>query len=179
LARPVKEPWPWPLPWSDVGRNSRGLRLEADEATRAAVARALGLPAIKRLTADVTVKSWLDGAEIAGHIDAEVTQVCGVTLDPFDAPVSDDFTVRAVPAGSPHAADAAGEDALVDPEADDPPDVVRGGAIDLGGYVVEHLALALDPFPRKPGVVFDPPADTQPESPFAVLKGLKSPPPEG
>jgi hypothetical protein len=44
-------------------------------------------------------------------------------------------------------------------------------------YIVEHLALAIDPFPRKPGAEFEftPPAEE--ESPFAVLKKLKDPKP--
>jgi hypothetical protein len=39
--------------------------------------------------------------------------------------------------------------------------------------LVEHLALDLDPFPRKPGAVFEPPPPEGPESPFAVLRVLK------
>ena len=41
---------------------------------------------------------------------------------------------------------------------------------------MEEFLLAIDPYPRAPGVAFQPPegmAD-KPESPFAVLKGLKS-----
>jgi uncharacterized metal-binding protein YceD (DUF177 family) len=58
-------------------------------------------------------------------------------------------------------------------DAVDPPDLIEDGIIDLGGYVVEHLALELDPFPRKPGAEFTPP-ETDPEpSPFAVLARLK------
>jgi hypothetical protein len=41
---------------------------------------------------------------------------------------------------------------------------------------MEEFLLALDPYPRRPGVAFDPAAagDPPPESPFAVLKSLKS-----
>ena len=41
------------------------------------------------------------------------------------------------------------------------------------GHVIEHLALEIDPFPRKPDAVFEPPATEEETSPFAVLKGLK------
>jgi hypothetical protein len=42
--------------------------------------------------------------------------------------------------------------------------------------VLEELVLAIDPYPRKPGVAFQPPADEggQAEHPFAVLKKLKT-----
>jgi hypothetical protein len=43
--------------------------------------------------------------------------------------------------------------------------------------VVEHLALEIDPFPRKPGAEFDYQPPAQEESPFAVLKNLKTPKP--
>jgi uncharacterized metal-binding protein YceD (DUF177 family) len=62
----------------------------------------------------------------------------------------------------------------MDPEADDPPDVLEGETIDVSGYVLEHLALELDPFPRKPGAVFENPLPTAEISPFAALKALKT-----
>jgi hypothetical protein len=61
----------------------------------------------------------------------------------------------------------------LDPDADDPPDVLDGEDIDLGGYVVEHLSLELDPFPRAPGAEFIAPKDDTDLSPFAVLRLLK------
>jgi hypothetical protein len=53
--------------------------------------------------------------------------------------------------------------------------VLDSDAIDLAEYVVEHLALEIDPFPRKPGATFDyaPPAEET--SPFAALKKLQEP----
>jgi uncharacterized metal-binding protein YceD (DUF177 family) len=61
----------------------------------------------------------------------------------------------------------------LDPEADDPPDVLAGDQLNLGAYVVEDLSLAIDPFPRKPGVAFEPPQTSAEISPFAVLAKLK------
>ena len=43
----------------------------------------------------------------------------------------------------------------------------------LAAYVVEDLALAIDPFPRKPGVEFEAPDAPGEPSPFAVLAKLK------
>ena len=39
---------------------------------------------------------------------------------------------------------------------------------------IEFLILGLDPYPRKPGAVFQQPQDVKPDpSPFAALAGLK------
>jgi hypothetical protein len=45
--------------------------------------------------------------------------------------------------------------------------------VDLAAYVVEHLALEIDPFPRSPGAEFEPPAALPESSPFDVLRALK------
>jgi uncharacterized metal-binding protein YceD (DUF177 family) len=158
---------------NELGRSRQPVSLEADADDRRDVAKELGLIALISLRAELTVGPWLDGAEVNGRFEAEVTQECGVTLDPFDSPVSGDIQVRLVPAGSPYAPAEAGEIEL-DPEAEDPPDVLSGSEIDLGDVVIEQLALSLDPFPRKPGAEFEPPSADPVESPFAVLKSLKS-----
>ena len=54
--------------------------------------------------------------------------------------------------------------------------MLEGDAIDVAAYVVEHLALEIDPFPRKPGAAFDYSPPDKEESPFAVLKNLKPKP---
>ena len=49
-----------------------------------------------------------------------------------------------------------------------------GGVVDLGALATEFLILGLDPYPRKPGAVFEPPQDVKPDpGPFAALAGLK------
>ena len=169
--------WPLRLRLGDVQRSPRTLELEADASRRVAIAEALDLLALSRFVADVRVSSWLDGLEIAASWRADIVQTCGVSLDPFDTALSGRFTVRAVPEGSPAAGDPASE-ITVDPEAEDPPDLLEGDEVDVGAYLVEHLALEVDPFPRKPGAEFEPPTPESPASPFAVLQALKSTPPE-
>jgi uncharacterized metal-binding protein YceD (DUF177 family) len=110
---------------------------------------------------------------LSGRFDARVEQVCGVTLDPFEQDISGEIDVRLVPAGSPNAPADDAVEAEHDPNAPEPPDVLSGDAIDLAAYVVEHLALEIDPFPRKPGAAFEYEAPPAEESPFAVLQKLK------
>jgi uncharacterized metal-binding protein YceD (DUF177 family) len=159
---------------SDLARGPISVTLEPDAETRATLAKELGLESLPALQGRISVRPWLDGAEINGRFTATVEQICGVTLDPFESPLKGDFLVQAVPAGSPNApAESAGGEVEMDLDAPDPPDVLSSDDIDLAGYLVEYLALEIDPFPRKPGVEFDYKPDTVEDSPFAVLKRLK------
>lgn len=167
--------WDAPLRLHELKSGPVSIRLEPDEAARGAIARQLGLPGLPALTARLTVRPWLDGAELSGVVEATVTQVCGVTLEPFDAVVSAEIEVRAVPTGSPNAGEGEGAEINVDPDAPDPPDVLEGDALDLAHYVTEYLALEIDPFPRKPGATFEYQAPDADISPFSVLKALKDP----
>ena len=46
--------------------------------------------------------------------------------------------------------------------------------VDLGAVATEFLLLGIDPYPRKPGAVFDaPPAGDPASHPFAALAALK------
>jgi hypothetical protein len=161
----------------EVARGELKLRLEPDAPTRARIARELDLEGLPALTADLTVRPWLDGAEIVGRFKATVGQLCSVSAEPFEQPLQGEIEVRVVPAGSPNAPGESTHEVELEFDAPDPPDVLDSDVVDLAAYVVEHLALEIDPFARKPGAEFayEPPAHE--ESPFAVLKGLKTPKP--
>jgi uncharacterized metal-binding protein YceD (DUF177 family) len=135
----------------------------------AALAQMLDLPAIQALTGDFHVTGDRRRARVTGQVTARVTQICGVTLEPFEAQVSEevdlDFAAEDRRARSPEEEEQ---------RAIDPPDEIINGRIDLGRVTAEFLALGLDPFPRKPDAVFEEPAPAEPErSPFAALAGLR------
>ena len=165
------QPWMVPVRVAEIGRGLKR-RLEADAPARARIARALDLQALDRLEAEVSVAPAARGFEARGTLHAQLAQTCGVTLEPLPADLRTDFAVRFVESGEAEPAEPAHE-VVVTLEDEDPPDLIEGGVVDLGAYVVEHLALALDPFPRKPGAVFEAPAQAAEASPFAVLAGLK------
>ena len=169
----MTQPWTTPVRLHELGRGVLSVRLEPDAEERAAIAKNLGLESLPALTAALTLSPWMDGVEITGRFEARVEQVCAVSLDNFEHPLNGEIAIRAVPAGSPQAPEPTGGEVDYDPEAPDPPDVLAGEAIDLAAYVVEHLALEIDPFARKPGVEFDYTPPDGPESPFAVLRKLK------
>ncbi len=118
--------------------------VEATEAECAAIARRLMLPAVDGLRCEWRLRPGHSGRlEAEGSLRVRVRQVCVVTLDEFESDVVEEFAVQFVAAGSE------------DDEADDPdePDQIpfEGGLLDLGEAAVEQLALALEPYPRKPG----------------------------
>ncbi len=172
---PEDPPWRVLVPLAEVRNHPGPLELAPDAAARERIGRVLGLDELKALSATVAVAPWLDGVSIAGRWVATVVQTCGVSLEPFATGLEGAFELKAVPADSA-AAQPPEAPVEIDPDAEDPPDVLEGEAVDVAAYVVEHLALEIDPFPRRPGVAFEPPAPETPPSPFAVLAQLRTDP---
>ena len=165
--------WNQPLSLAEVQRSAVERTLEADDAILRRIAKALNLESLSGLQARLKVSPWLDGVQVDGRWSARAGQICGVTLEPFETDLEGEIHLRALPAGSPALGERAEHEVDLDPSADDPPDVLDGGQIDIGAYVVEDLSLAIDPFPRKPGATFEVPETNGEPSPFAVLAKLK------
>lgn len=138
--------------------------VEALPEERAALARDLGLIALASFVGRFRLGGSGHRLTVAGSIRAEVTQTCGVTLEPFDAVVEEAVAV-----------DFSNPDAFKGTDAEDAelPDPIVDGRIDLGSLMAEFLALGLDPYPRRPGIAFEEPAAPGDDSPFAALKGLR------
>jgi len=151
-----------------------GLRqaIHADAAERAALAQAFGLVAISRFDADLLAKRTSRGVKVTGTVRAAVTQTCVVSLEPFDSEIEEEVDVRFQRPAEERKGPVREETVQFD--ADDEPDLIVDGKIDLGALAAEFVALGLDPYPRKPGVEFAAPAtDADEASPFAALGGLK------
>jgi uncharacterized metal-binding protein YceD (DUF177 family) len=161
--------WSVPVRLDQVGKGT-GRRLVADEAQRAVVAEQLELDSLDLLEAEVEVLPWGRDYEIKGTFRASILQTCGVTLEPLPSQIDGRFSVKASETPPEEEHDPNMEIGL---ETPDPPDFIANGEIDLAAYVVEHLALEIDPFPRKPGVEFEPPVTAAEPSPFAVLAQLR------
>jgi uncharacterized metal-binding protein YceD (DUF177 family) len=159
-----------------VGTHRMERRISANPEERAALAKRFELIGIDRLEAVFTLKRAGGGViHVQGEIQAEVTQACVVTLAAVPAKIAETFS-----------ADFADEDDRrrpaetdLDFEADDPPEPIRNGHIDLGELAAEHLSLALNPYPRAPGAQipaeFSPDPDAEegterPVNPFSILK---------
>lgn len=154
------------------------LRAEPDQF--AAIAAMLGLASLEELEARYLLSRNGDRVKLEGRIAARLHQTCVVTLDPFPVRLEVPLKLDFAPEEEAPTESRRGEqdDAEIDIEVllneDDPPEPIINGVIDLGSVTLEFLALALDPYPRKPGVSFEAPAgDAGQESPFAALAKLK------
>lgn len=168
------EPLPFthPVAVATLG-GSEHLVLEPDAATRAAIARHLGLHALERFVARLEIQVGDNGlVTVSGTIAADLQPICVVTLEPFPQHVEEAVAVRFAPAPLiERMIRRAEEDEIEDFE---PPDEIEGGTIDFGALAVEFLALSLDPYPRKPGAEFAGLAEEGgAPSPFEALKALK------
>jgi hypothetical protein len=172
------EPLSRPIAVDALPRDGQVVRIEADAAERAALAALNGLPEIASFAARLDVKRASRGAvRVTGAVRAKLTQVCVVSLEPFETTVEEPIDVRFAPAAgerAPHR--RSGDEGAFSIGDEDEPDRIVDGRIDLGALAAELFALALDPYPRKPGVAFGPMAvESAPASPFAGLKGAAGP----
>jgi hypothetical protein len=139
---------------------------------RKTVSQALELESVEQVSAELTISPWLDGLEIKGRLEARVTRLCGLTLDPFDVIVDELINLKAVPIGSPNLPAPPDTEVEINLEDEDPPEAYGLEGVDLWAVLVETLALSLDPFPRKPGAIFEAPYAITEDSPFRILADL-------
>lgn len=155
------------VPVDRLPARGEAVRVEATENERAALAEAFGLPAIASLVGAYRVVGDTRRAHVTGEVRGRVTRICVVTLEPFEAEIVEDVDVDFAPASAPRTEEEAALREI------DPPDEIVDGKIELGALTAEFLALGLDPYPRKPGVAFEPLIEDAGASPFDELKDLK------
>jgi len=151
-----------------VTPDGRQERLEADEATRVLIARRLGVPAVHRLNGDFVVRRTAPGIDLEGALEAALTRECVVSLEPLDEVIAENF---AISFSAIDAAAVGGAELDLEPDALEP---LPEGGIDLGEVLVQQLALAMEPYPRKDDA---PPVDKEyagapAGSAFSALRGL-------
>ncbi len=167
-----KHPWSVPVAVEDVPETGLRVALAADERIRASVAKLAELRALPRLEATFDlVPHGRDGLHVIGHLSATVGQTCVVTLDPVDNELEEDIDLVFAPEAPLLKAEDGSSVEVITEDAAEP---LTGGIVDLGVIATEFLILGIDPYPRKPGAVFDP-QRTRDESsnPFAALAALK------
>jgi uncharacterized metal-binding protein YceD (DUF177 family) len=154
--------------------------IEADQAIRNAVADVGGLREVLSVQASFDVTPTSGGRfHVAGHVRARVGQNCVVTLEEIETDIDEPIDLTfAPPEQIPQMAALVDEAGESDEETPDPPEPIENGMIDLGRVATDAVYLALDPYPRKPGAVFEPVVEAaDPEDhPFAALKALKAEP---
>ena len=176
MRKAAEHPWNVALALSDVPETGRRIALVADAPVRAALAKLAGLRDLPRLEAafDVSLHGH-GGLRVCGHVRATVGQTCVVTLDPVENELDEPVDVTFTPAAAAVAAAHGGTG--VESADDKAPEPLVDGVIDLGAIATEFLLLGIDPYPRKPGAVFQaPPTGPVTAHPFAALAALKKGP---
>lgn len=166
-------PWRVAVAVTDVAETGEHMDLVADADTRAAIARIAGLRDLPRLEASFDLLPHSGGGlRVTGRVSATAGQTCVVTLEPLPNDVEEEIDLLYMPAVEAAAATDDEPEAEAAPKRDEPEPLV-GGTVDLGVLATEFLLLGLDPYPRKPGAVFEAPRDNRAEAgPFAGLAGL-------
>ncbi len=171
-----RAPWHVPVVVEDIAEDGQHFPLSADATVRADIARVAGLRDLPRLEADFTlIRQGSGGVHVIGRVSATAGQNCVVSLEPLANGIEEDVDLLFMPKSTAKStAELTGAEAETD-RADvkwDEPEPLIGGVVDLGAIATEFLILGLDPYPRKPGVVFEPPQDLKPGGgPFAALAG--------
>jgi len=146
VGSPPEPEFSRPVEIEQVGAEGVDLEIAAEPEERHALARRFGLLDIGHVTATVRVKPISRRLfRVEGSFEAEVVQICVITLEPFPARLVQSFSASFGEGGPGLPA------LLTGLEEDERPELIDGGVIDIGETVAQYVALALDPYPRKPG----------------------------
>ncbi|MDA9401747.1 YceD family protein [Bradyrhizobium sp. CCBAU 45389] len=183
MSRPniTSSPDPWRAPVIVAHIPDTGLhrKLEASAAERQAMAELAGLREVLSAHASFDVVPKSGGRiQVTGQVRARIGQTCVVTLDPIESEIDEEVDLTFAPeAEARRLADLIeeGQDDEEPPEVVDPPEAIINGVIDLGRLATDALFLAIDPYPRKEGAVFEAEvvAPDPEDHPFAALKALQ------
>ena len=160
-----------------LGNAGDAVRFAADADSRAAIAKWSGVVSVEKLEARVEIRKISPTRfGLAFHLLADVTQSCVVSLEPVAGHIERNFERELHFAGAVrHKAPESEAELVLDSDPEEGPEEITSLHYDLAGPLLEEFILGIEPYPRAPGVAFEPPADPdgRPESPFAVLKDLK------
>jgi hypothetical protein len=139
--------------------------IEADAAQRAALAVEHGLLSVESYRVELVVSSWKrNGVKVSGHVEADITQECIVTLDPVEAHIDEPVEALLLPEDSKlgrHGFEGGGE-ILLDAQGPDSPETFSGDKIDVGALAEQFFGLAIDPYPRKQGASLEADGEAEP-----------------
>jgi hypothetical protein len=159
---------------SDLTQAGAEVRVTAAPENLPGLANWAGVDSVKRFAATVTLRRLTQSRfQFDAKLTADVVQSCVVTLEPVPSRISRRVT-RELHLAPRVPREESGELTLSAGD-DDVPETILSLDYDLAAPLLEEFALAIDPYPRKEGVAFTPPADAEgaEASPFAVLKALK------
>ena len=149
------------------------LKVEANADECAALAKRIGIEAVERLSAEVTMLPAGGVIAVSGQVCAAVIQLCGISNEPFPTLIDEPLALRFVQGIASHKPD---EELEIDAEACDEIEF-EGTQFDLGEQIAQTLSLAIDPYAvgpnaervRKEAGL----SDAASSGPFAALAALR------
>jgi hypothetical protein len=163
----------WEHAVQDIPETGLSIERSATQAERDAIAQALEQPGCRSLNVRYKLTPRGGGhVHLSGSLQAQMEQTCVVTLEPLLNDVAATFRVDYWPE-TEMPEPSGGE---VDFNEDTDLEPILAGRIEVGRVVFQALAGAIDLFPRKPGVTFEPQeagGDAGGESPFSALEKFK------
>ena len=153
----------------------RSVNVAPDADALAALATILKVEAVEAMQASLTVTPLRGGIRALGHLSARIVQASVVSFEPVVQEIDEAVDRVFLPASTENVP-TPGSEVFVDLEDDDFPDHIDGPEVDLSALLIETIALAIDPYPRRPGESLDSLGladDGEPSGPFAALTKLK------
>jgi uncharacterized metal-binding protein YceD (DUF177 family) len=133
-----------------MGPSGTALEIVASEGERAALAKRFGFLGLPAFSARATVDRRAGGQVVVeGRLRGKIIQACILTLDPVTQDLDDVFRIVFTQDLAEERDPESGE-ALLSAQVD-APEPLSGNLLDVGEIVAEQLALAADPYPRRPG----------------------------
>lgn len=169
-----------PVEFTSIGNVPEDRRVQPAADVRERLAAAWGVLEVPQLIADLTLVRQKDGVvHVTGTVKAAVVQECVVSFQPvrqeIEELIDSRFSDRAAPVDP---GQRAGLEVHIDVAAETP-EPVRDGLIDISTLVLEHAALAIEPYPRAEGAEipeeYANKGGSSEESPFAMLSQLVDP----
>ena len=159
---------------SDLSSAGAELTIAATPEQRAGLAEWVDVKSVETFEANIILKRHsATRFEYWAVLSADVLQTCVVTLEPVPAHLSLDIQRALHFTKIPQSANIEPEE--LSAGSDEAPEEIQDLRYDIATPLLEEFSLAIEPYPRAPGVAFvAPPEEEPPESPFAVLKALKS-----
>jgi uncharacterized metal-binding protein YceD (DUF177 family) len=174
------DPWRVPIVVAQIPETGLHRDIEADPTVRDVVADMGGLREVRLAQASFDLTPMSGGRfHVAGRVRARIGQTCVVTLEEIENDIDEPVDlIFAPPEQIPEMAALVDDAEESDEEVPDPPEPIENGVIDLGRVATDALFLAVDPYPRKAGAVFEPVVEAaDPEDhPFAALRALQAKP---
>jgi uncharacterized metal-binding protein YceD (DUF177 family) len=177
----------------DIDDKPLKLTISPDQAARSRLIKRLNILSLDDLEAQATLRRMSGNSviHVQGHVRADITQTCVVSMEPVKSTIKESFegwftdktkTVSFVKARQDKKVKKGHVEIPMLEEHEDPEPMIDG-KIDVGELVTQHVSLAINPYPHAKGVAFEHgDEDTEQgqqaaapniENPFAALKDWK------